>query len=171
MLRSKEQNHSWPTTGPGGYWTLGVWAVPYASQQGTKSQVAHKWAKWLHGKWAWWLHGPYRLGRHESFSEGQKLEVAHKGDAWLHNLHCLGDPQHFKAGTQSQAAHKGAGWLKKSSRVGAGGGGQRFKVGDKIRSGPQLALAATLPLLLGGPQRFKAETKIKGDPQGGWVAT
>ena len=40
----------WPTSGPGGYINPAAWGVPNPSQRGTKSEVAHKWARWLpHG--------------------------------------------------------------------------------------------------------------------------
>ena len=38
----------WPTNGQGGYMTPAVSGSPSASEQGSKSQVAHKWAMWLH---------------------------------------------------------------------------------------------------------------------------
>ena len=42
------QNQKWPTSGPGGYITPAAWGVPTASQRGAESEVAHKWAGWLH---------------------------------------------------------------------------------------------------------------------------
>ena len=46
-LHSGGQNQKWPTSGQGGYITPAAWGVPTASQRGTKSEVAHKWARWL----------------------------------------------------------------------------------------------------------------------------
>ena len=45
-------HQKWPTSGLGGYIAPAIWGVPTASERGTKSEVAHK--------WAWWLHHPCR---------------------------------------------------------------------------------------------------------------
>ena len=44
MLQSAEQNQRWDIRGPRGYMTTPIWGVPNASEQGTKSEVAQKWA-------------------------------------------------------------------------------------------------------------------------------
>ena len=44
LLLGKQQK--WPTSGPVGYITPAALGVPIASNQGTKSEVAHKWAGW-----------------------------------------------------------------------------------------------------------------------------
>ena len=46
-LQSGGQNQKWPTSGPNGYLTPAVSGIPTASERGAKSEVAHKWAKWL----------------------------------------------------------------------------------------------------------------------------
>ena len=47
-LQSGGQNHKWPTYGQSGYVTPAVSGIPTAAKRGGgKSQVAHKWAKWL----------------------------------------------------------------------------------------------------------------------------
>ena len=46
-LQSAEQNQKWPTCGQIGYLTPAVSGIPSASERGAKSEVAHKWAKWL----------------------------------------------------------------------------------------------------------------------------
>ena len=38
----------WPTSGQGGYITPAAWGVPTASERAAVSQVADKWARWLH---------------------------------------------------------------------------------------------------------------------------
>ena len=53
-LQSEGQNQRWPTSGQGGYITPAAWGVPTTSERGAESQVAHKWARWLHN--------PCRLG-------------------------------------------------------------------------------------------------------------
>ena len=39
--------------------TRAAWGVPTASQRGAKSEVAHKWARWLHDPCCWG--GPHRF--------------------------------------------------------------------------------------------------------------
>ena len=51
--------------------------VPTASERGAESEVAHKWARWLHN--------PCRLGGPHRFRAGVELEVAHKWARWPHN--------------------------------------------------------------------------------------
>ena len=46
-LESGGQNQWWPASGLGGYITHAIQRVPNASERGTKSAVAHKWALWL----------------------------------------------------------------------------------------------------------------------------
>ena len=38
----------WPTSGPLGYITPAASGIPTASERGAESEVAHKWAGWLH---------------------------------------------------------------------------------------------------------------------------
>ena len=47
-LQSGENNQKWPTSGPGGYITPAAKREPHASERGRESEVAHKWAAWLH---------------------------------------------------------------------------------------------------------------------------
>ena len=163
-LHSRGQNQKWPTRGQGGYITLAASGIPSASERGTKSEVAHLWARWLHNpcspplqsvgqkqkwptsgqggyitpaasesasasqrgtksevahNWARWLHKPFRLGGHNQKwpTSGQggyitpaasgipsasdqwtKSKVAHKWARWLHNPCRLGDPLRLRAG-------------------------------------------------------------------------
>ena len=46
-LQSVGQNQMWPTCGQIGYLTPAVSGSPTAAERGAKSEVAHKWAKWL----------------------------------------------------------------------------------------------------------------------------
>ena len=55
----------WPTNGQGGYITPSVSGSPSAREQGTKSEVAQKWARWLHN--------PCRLGEFLRFRAGDYL--------------------------------------------------------------------------------------------------
>ena len=45
--------------------TPAAWGVPSASERGTKSEVAHKWARWLHNH--------CRLGDPLRFTAGDKI--------------------------------------------------------------------------------------------------
>ena len=48
LIQSGGLNQKWPANRQGGYITPAVSGSPSASEQGTKSDVAHKWARWLH---------------------------------------------------------------------------------------------------------------------------
>ena len=48
--------------------TPAAWGVPSASERGTKSEVAHKWARWLHK--------PCRRGVPKTSELGTKSAVA-----------------------------------------------------------------------------------------------
>ena len=58
-LGSGGQKRKWPTSGLGGYITPAACGVPTASERGAESEVAHKWAGWLHN--------PYQLGGRHRF--------------------------------------------------------------------------------------------------------
>ena len=64
-LQSGGQNQKWPINGQGGYITLAASRIPTASKRGAKSEVAHKWARWLHH--------PCRLGDPLRFKAGGKI--------------------------------------------------------------------------------------------------
>ena len=66
-LQSGGQTQHSPTSGQFGYITPTIWEVPYASQRGTKSVVAHKWADWLNN--------PCRLGGPQRFTSGDKISI------------------------------------------------------------------------------------------------
>ena len=64
-LQSGGQNQKWPINGQGGYITLAASGIPSASERGAKSEVAHKWARWLNHS--------YRLGDPLRFRAGGKI--------------------------------------------------------------------------------------------------
>ena len=64
-LQSGGHNHRWPTSGQGGYITPAAWGVPTASERGAGSEVAHKWARWLHD--------PCRVGGPHRFKAGGRI--------------------------------------------------------------------------------------------------
>ena len=61
-LQSRGQTHKWPISGQGDYITLATSGIPTALEPGAKSEVAHKWARWLHH--------PCRLGDPHRFKSG-----------------------------------------------------------------------------------------------------
>ena len=103
--------------------------IPSASERGTKTEVAHKWARWLHN--------PCGLGDPLGFRAGDKIrsgplvgKVATQPPL----------PSASERGTKTEVAHKWARWLHSPRRLGER---LRFTAGDKNRSGPQLGKVAT----------------------------
>ena len=183
-FRAGGQNQKWPTCGQGGYVTPAVSGIPTASERGdkirsgplvgkvatsplpsrgspplqsggTKSEVAHLWARWLRH--------PCRLGDPHRFRAGG---VAQR---WLRHPCRLGDPHRFRAGGQNQkwpTCGQGGYVTPDPHRFRAGGQNQKWPTcgqggyvtpavsgiptaserGDKIRSGPLVGKVATSPL-------------------------
>ena len=163
-LQSGGQNQKWPTSGQIGYLTPAVSGSPTASERGAKSEVAHKWAKWL----------PYpcRIGEPHRFRAGGKirsgpqvgklatsplpyrgappLQSGGQNQKWpTSGLNgyltpaVSGSPTASERGAKSEVAHKWANWLPHPCRIGEP---HRFRAGGKIRSGPQMGEMATLSL-------------------------
>ena len=182
-LQSGGQNQKWPINGQSGYATPAASGIPSASKRGAKSEVGHKWARWLHHPCRLWdalcfiaggqnqkwpINGqggyitPAASGIPSASKRGAKSEVAHKWAKWLRNPCSLGDPHRFRAGgenqkwpingqggyitpaasgiptasergAKSEVAHKWARWLHHPCRLGYP---LRFERGGKIRSGP-----------------------------------
>ena len=133
-LQSGGHNRRWPTSGQGGYITPIAWGVPTASERGAESELAHKWARWLHN--------PCHLGVPTASERGAESEVAHKWARWLHNSitpAAWGVPTPSERGAQSEVAHKWARWLHNPCRL---GGAHRFTAGGRIRSGPHVGKVA-----------------------------
>ena len=66
-FRAEGKNQKWPTSGQGGYITPAASGIPSASERRAKSEVAHKWAKWLRH--------PCRLGDPHRFRLGGKIRT------------------------------------------------------------------------------------------------
>ena len=64
-LKSGGQNQEWLTSEQDGYITPTAWGVPTASKRGAQTEVAHKWARWLHN--------PCRLGGPHHFKVGGRI--------------------------------------------------------------------------------------------------
>ena len=88
-LQSGGQNQKWPINGQGGYITSAASGIPFPSERGAKSEVAHKWQ----GGYI----TPAASGIPSASKRGAKSEVAHKWARWLHHPCRLGDPLRFKA--------------------------------------------------------------------------
>ena len=125
-LHSGGQNQKWPINGQGGYITPTASGIPSASKHGTQSEVAHKWARWLHH--------PCRLGDPHRFTVGgQNQKWPINGQGGYITPAASGIPSASEWGAKSEVAHKWARWLHHPYRL---GDPLRFKVGGKIRSGP-----------------------------------
>ena len=132
-LQSGGQNQKWPTSGQGGYITPAAWGVPTALEQGAESEVAHKWARWLHN--------PCRLGGHHRFrAGGLHRNWPTSGQGGYITTAAWGLPTASERGAESEVAHKLVRWLHNLCRL---GGPYRFRAGDGIRSGPQVGKVAT----------------------------
>ena len=162
-LQSGGQNQKWPTSGQNGYLTPAVSGIPTASERGAKSEVAHKWAKWLPH--------PCRIGDPHRFRAGGKIRsgpqvgkmatspLPYRGSPPLQSGEqekwpasgqsgyltpaVSGIPTASERGAKSEVAHKWAKWLPHPCRI---GDPHRFRAGGKIRSGPQVGKVATSPL-------------------------
>ena len=159
-LRSGGEKQKWPTSGQSGYVTPAVSWIPSASERGTKSEVAHKWARWLHHLCR--LGDPHRFKAGDKIrsgplvgkvatsplpprgspplqSGGQNQKWPISGQGGYITPAASGIATASKRGTKSEVAR----WLRHPCRL---GDPQRFKAGDKIRSGPQVGKVATSPL-------------------------
>ena len=189
-LKSGGQNQKWPIHGQGGYITLAASGIPTASERGAKSEVAHKWARWLHH--------PCRLGDPNRFKAGGKirsgppvgkvatsplpprgsppLQGGGRNQKWPLNGQggyiipaASGIPTASKRGAKSEVAHKWARWLHHPCRLGDPHG---FRAGGQMRSGPQVGKVATSPLPRRGSPTLESGGQNQKWPtsgQGGYI--
>ena len=189
-LQSGGQNQKWPISGQSGYLTPAVSGIPTASERGAKSEVAHKWAKWLPH--------PCGIGNPHRFRAGGKMRSGPQvGKVATSPLPYRGSPP-LQSGGQSQKwpTSGQSGYLTPA----VSGDPHRFGAGGKMRSGPQVGKVATSPLpyrgspplqsggesqkwptsgqsgyltpaVSGDPHRFTAGGKIRSGPQVGKMAT
>ena len=109
---------------------------PTLQSGGIKSEVAHKWAKWLPH--------PCRIGDPHRFRAGGKVRSGPQvGEMATSPLPYRGSPPLQSGGIKSEVAHKWAKWLPHLRRIGDPHG---CRAGGKIRNGPQLGKLATSPL-------------------------
>ena len=163
-LQSGGQNQKWPTSGQNGFLTLAVSGIPTASERGAKSEVAHKWAKWLPHPCR--IGDPHRFGAGGKIrsgpqvgkvatsplpywgspplqSGGQNQKWPTSGESGYLTPAVSGFPTASERGAKSEVAHKWAKWLPHPCRIGSP---DRFRARGKIRSGPQVGKVATSPL-------------------------
>ena len=163
-LQSGGQNQKWPTSGQSGYLTPAVSGSPTAAERGAKSEVAHKWAKWLPH--------PCRIGGSHRCRAGGKIRsgpqvgemvtspLPYRGAPPLQSgggnqkwptsgqigyltPAVSGSPTIAERGAKSEVAHEWANWLPHPCRIGEP---HLCRAGSKIRSGPQVGEMATPPL-------------------------
>ena len=150
MVQNGGQNQKGPTNGRIGYMIPAVSGVSNASQPGTKLAVAHKWKDWLHNPCH--LRGPQR------FREADKIQTGPQGGGLATKPLLFGGSPTLESTGQNQQwpANGRIGYITPA----VWGAPQRFKAGDKIRSGPQVDGLATLPLPCGGsPNASERGTK------------
>ena len=161
-LHSGGQNQKWPTNGQGGYITPAASGIPTASERGAKSEVAHKWARWLHH--------PCRLGDPHRFkSGGNNQKWPTSGQGGYITPAASGIPTASKRGAKSEVAHRWARWLHHPCRL---GDPHRFRAGGKIRSGQQMGKVATSPLPPRGSPALQSGGQNQKWPtsgQGGYI--
>ena len=189
-LQSRGQNQKWPINGQAGYVTRAASGIPTASEQGAKSEVAHKWVRWL--RHPCHLGDPHRLkaegkirsgpymvkvatsplpprGSPPLQSTGQNQKWPINGQAGYVTHAASGIPTASKRGAKSEVAHKWARWLRHPCRL---GDPRRLKAGGKIRSGPYMGKVATSPLPPRGSPPLQSRGQNQKWPingQGGYV--
>ena len=163
-LQSGGQNQKWPTCGQSGYVTPAVSGIPTAAERGAKSEVAHKWAKWL--RQPCHLGDPRRCKAGDKIrngplvgkvatsplpsrqspplqSGGQNQKCPTSGQSGYLTPAVSGIPTAAKRGAKSEVAHLWAKWLRHPCRL---GDAHRCRAGGKIRSRPQVGKVAASPL-------------------------
>ena len=147
---------------------------------GTKSEIAHKWAHRKHRPDC--LGGPKRCKAGGKIRSGPQmgglatsslplggsrmLESAGQNQSWPLNGQIgyivptgWGFPNASKQGTKSKLAHKLANWLYEPYCL---GDPQRFRVGDKVRSGPRNRRKGYItPPIWGIPNALERATKAQ----------
>ena len=190
-LQSGEVNQKWPTTEQSGYVTPTVSGILTAPERGRKSEVAHKWAKWLRH--------PCHLGDPHCFRAGGKIRsgpqvgkvatspLPSRGSPSLRSGGQIekwptsgqsgyvtpavsGIPIAAERGSKSEVAHLWAKWLCHPCQLGYS---HRFRAGGKIRSSPQVGKVATSPLPSRGsrPLQSGGGGGVRNGPLVGKVAT
>ena len=157
-LQSGGQNHRWPTSGQGGYITPAARGVPHHFRVGGTitggPQV---------GKVATSPLPPEGVPTASEWAA--KLEVAHKWARWLHNPCYLGGspPLQSGGGKQRWPTSGQGGYITPATW----GGLHRFRVGRRIRSGPQVGRWLHNPCRLGGSPPLQSRGQNQRWPTSG----
>ena len=188
-LQSGGQNQKWPTSGQSGYLTPAVSGIPTASERGSKSEVAHKWAKWLPH--------PCRIGDPHRFRAGVKIRSGPQvGKVATSPLPYRGSPPLQSGGQNQKWPTSGqSGYLtlpyRGSPPLHSGGQNQKWPTsgqngyltpavsgiptaaerGAKSEVAHKWAKWLPHPCRIGDPHRCRAGDKIRSGPQVGKVAT
>ena len=161
-LQSGGQNQKCRIHGQAGYITPAASGIPTASQRGAKSEVAHKWARWLHQ--------PCCIGDPHRFKVGGKIRSGpYMGKVATSPMPPPGSPPLQSGGQNQKSAHQWARWLHHPCRL---GDPHRFRAGGKVRSGPYMGKVATSPLPPRGSPPLQSGVKIRSRPihgQGGYI--
>ena len=162
-FRAGEHNQRWPTSGQGGYMTPAAWGVPTASQRGAESEVANKWARWLHH--------PCRLGGPHRFrAGGQNQKWPTSGQAGYITPAAWGVPTASKRGDRIRGGPQVG---KVATSPLPPGGPHRFRAGGQNHKWPTSGQGGYItPAASGGPRRFRAGGQNQKWPtsgQGGYI--
>ena len=153
-LQSGGQNHKWPINGQGGYITPAASGIPTASERGAKSEVAHKWARWLHH--------PCRLGDPRRFRAGGKIRSGPQmGKVATSPLPPRGSPPLQSGGQSQKWPTSGQGGCITPA---ASGIPTASKPGEKSEVAHKWARLLHHPCSLVDPLRFRAGGKIRSGP-------
>ena len=188
-LQSGGQNQKWPTIGQNGYLTPAMSGIPTALERGAKSEVAHKWAKWLPR--------PCRIGDPHRFRAGGKIRSGPQvGKVAASPRPYRGSPPLQSGGQNQKWPTSGqSGYLllpaQGSPTLQSGGQNQKWPTsgqsgyltpavsgiptaserGAKSEVAHKWAIWLRHPCRIGDPHRFRAGGKIRSGPQVGKVAT
>ena len=134
-LQRGGQNQKWLICGQCSYVTPTLLGIPTAAERGAKSEVAHKWARWLR------LPCPLRDPRH--FTAGSIIRSGPPlGKVATSPLPSPGwPPLHIGGQNQKWPSYGQSGYVTDTS-----GYPHRFRARGKTRSGPQVGKVATAPL-------------------------
>ena len=185
------QNQKGPTCGQGGYVTPAVSGIPTASERGTKSEVAHLWARWLrhpcrlgdphrfraggqNQKWPTCGQGgyvtPVASGIPTASERGDKIRSGPLvGKVATSPLPSRGSPPFQSGGLKSEVAHLWARWLRHPCRL---GDPHRFRAGGQNQKWPTCGQGGYVtPAVSGITTASERGDKIRSGPLVGKVAT
>ena len=154
-------DQQWPTSGQSGHVTPAVSGIPTAAERGGKSEVAHKWAKWLRH--------PCRLGDPHHFRAGGKIRSGPLvGKVATSLLPSRGSPPLQSGGeNQKWPTCEQSGYVTPA----VSGIPTAAERGGEIRSGPLVGKVATSPLPSRGSPPLQSGGKMRSGPLVGKVAT